>query len=639
MPEYRTPGVYIEEVSGGPRPVQAASTTNTGFVAVLTLPENFSAGRSLASGLLIPSGDAGLRLSWNRALAFRRLLAPADIEVAPAAAAAAPAGDKKDPAKPDAPKGAATESRLRTVIQETLGGGWTIQPAKDPGAMTLVSAKGDSLKVPASRTLLSVKTAEETPTWELVWGADDNKLVETLSGYAMRSSVGHAGTLGCVDGKAKPTQIKPDAIHERLAGPAPAITGMSGYLQWRRELGEKLFKEILLDGGGITEARAQSAWDNLNGSAKDAWDTWLRCHPGLFRLELALAGFFANGGATAYIACVLQTHGAGGPNKLAFLQTSFDSQPSVAMLAAPGLDGGWQQAILQYSGPKGRGDLFAVLEAPRYLMTQAPRDIGVDDFRWSKGDAPYEIGMLQTLDGNQARELRFLGFSNDELLDRTISRDDTGHGGAYGPWLIVDNPLSTGAHDRYVVCPPAGHVAGVIAGTDLRAGGGVHKAPANEQVMGIIDVITDVSDREQGALNMKSINIIRHRPGGGIRVWGARTTAADANWRYVNVRRLFLFVERSVKDAVNWAVFLPNTDTTRRDLATTIRSFLYSLWAQGMLDGASHAEAFSVQCDKLNNPDVDVRSGILTVDVQFRPPYPAEFVRIRFRQTPMESGA
>ena len=257
-------------------------------------------------------------------------------------------------------------------------------------------------------------------------------------------------------------------------------------------------------------------------------------------------------------------------------------------------------------------------------------------FRWTEGSTPYEVSILETVESSQCAELRFLGYSADEVLDRVVPRDENGYGAAYGPWLIVDNPLSVGPADRYVIAPPSGHVAGVIARTDLRAGGGVHKAPANEQLLGCADLVTEISDREQGPINVKGINIIRHRSGGGMRVWGARTTGGDPLWRYVNVRRLFLMVERSVRDAVNWAVFLPNTDRTRRDLATTIRSFLYSLWNQGMLDGATHQQAYTVKCDKENNPDIDVRSGMLTVDVEFRPPYPAEFVRIRFRQAPME---
>jgi hypothetical protein len=411
---------------------------------------------------------------------------------------------------------------------------------------------------------------------------------------------------------------------------------MASYTGWRLDLAERLFKEVVGQASSLNDSKAQAIWDTLPIKAKQSWDRWVRTHPGIHRLELALQGFFENGGATAYPAVVIQAHGAAGPNKRGFLEASYDGVSAVAMLAAPGLEQSWQQALLEYAGPKGRGDLFAVLETPRFLLTKEPRGSKLDNFRWTKGGSPYEVGVLETTDSPESKELRFLGFANDELLDRTIPRDDVGHGAAYGPWIIVDNPLSTGPHDRYVIAPPAGHVAGVIAATDLRAGGGVHKAPANEQMLGLADLVTEISDREQAPLNTKSINIIRHRPGAGVRIWGARTVAADANWRYVNVRRLFLFVERSVRDAVGWAVFLPNTATTRRDLATTIRSFLYSLWNQGMLDGASHSDAYNVQCDGENNPDVDVRNGLLTVDVTFRPPYPAEFVRIRFRQAPME---
>jgi hypothetical protein len=202
---------------------------------------------------------------------------------------------------------------------------------------------------------------------------------------------------------------------------------------------------------------------------------------------------------------------------------------------------------------------------------------------------------------------------------------------------VVENPLSTGPNDKFVIAPPSGHVAGVIAATDLKPGGGVHKAPANEQVLAVTELVTQISDREQAALNPKGINIIRRRPMAGIRIWGARTIASDPLWNYVNVRRLFLFVERSVRDALNWAVFLPNVDATRKDLKSTIAAFLYSLWSQGMLDGASWQEAFTVRCDRSNNPDVDVRGGLLTVDVEMRPVYPAEFIRIRFRQSPMRS--
>ncbi len=637
MPAYTTPGVYIEEISNGPRPVAPSSTTDTGFVAMVTLPKQVVPGTSKAAGMMLPGTEATPLLAWNRALAFRAL------GDANGAAAADDAKDSKDakgkatPAKSSGP--ASSGNKLLDLVHEVLPGKWTASsPSTAPDTVVLQSDAGQALRLPANRTLLSVKTAaDESKFWDLSWGADEQKVMELISGHALKQDIAHKGDLPSVDPSGKPSNIDVSKIHDAMHSTAIGITNMTGYEQWRREFGRTLFEQVLLEANKkMTSSQAAMAWEMLSPAAREAWDKWLRSHPGIRRLEIGLIGFFSNGGSNAYIAAGVQEHGAGGPAKRAFLETAFDGVSAVAMLVAPGLDFSWQQAILEYAGPKGRGDLFAVLETPRYLTTQNPRDIEVDDFRWCKNQGPYEMAQLQFLSEPKAEELRFLGFSKDEVLDRCTPRDDAGHGAVYGPWVIVENPISTGAQDRYVIAPPGGHVVGVIAGTDLRAGGGVHKAPANEQMLGVAELVTSISDREQGALNMKNINIIRHRPAAGIRIWGARTVGADALWTYVNVRRLFLFVERSVRDAVQWAVFLPNTDETRRTLRETISAFLIRLYNEGMLDGGSWQESFTVKCDGENNPDIDVRSGLLTVDVSIRPVFPAEFIRIRFQQAAMQ---
>lgn len=644
MPEYRTPGVYIEEISSGPRPVQASSTTETGFVGFVTLPAQFASGRGRAAGMFLPTPEEQTLLSWTRAIAFRSLAI--DVDAAPPAApaaAAATAGEegKEKEKKPAAPKPAAPApgNRLQRLVNESLAGSWTIAPPNGDSSITLASEKGQALRIPLPRTLLAVTTDDKgNRVWDLSFSADEQAVLQTIAAYAVGQDVHHAGTLRCIDDARKPSGIDIAAIQERLQKTAPAVHSMEGYENWRVGFARELFEYVLQEADpAMTAARAGLAWEMLPGESRKAWDGWLRAHPGVRRLELAVRGFFENGGKTAFIACGVQAHGATGPSKRKFLEDSFDGIKAMAMICAPGLEFGWQQAILEYAGPKGRGDLFAVLDTARYLLTKAPRAQKLDPFRWTQGDSPYEVNILETCESAQQAELRFAGYSADEVLDRTIPRDDTGFGAAYGPWLVVDNPLSTGPHDRFVICPPCGHVAGVIAATDLKGGGGVHKAPANELVAGVADVITAISDREQESLNMKSINIIRQRPAAGLRVWGARTTASDALWRYVNVRRMFLFVERSVRDAIQWAVFLPNSDRTRADLRNTIASFLYSLYTQGMLDGQTWKEAFSVQCNRENNPDVDVRNGILTVDVSIRPLFPAEFVRVRFRQSPAQS--
>jgi len=636
MPAYNTPGVYIEEISGGARPIQASSTTDTGFIGVLTLPVSFLAGKGKATNMFLPAAEEQAQLSWNRAVAFRPLLEASD----------APAADSKDAkgkakAKPAAkPK---SDNRLQNLVSEILPGNWSVSsPKDDQDNIFLSSEKGQMVKIPARRTLMSIKTKEEgdkkVSEWDLSFTATPQQMLELISGYATSAGVAHAGTLASVDTGAKPVTLDIAGIQDRMQKSASMMVGFDGFDVWRRDFGQELFQEIMMEAKpGSSEAQAAMMWDALPAAARKSWDAWLRSHPGMRRLEVALRGFFENGGQTAFVAMSIQAHGTGGVGKRGFLEDSFDGISAVAMLAAPGLDFAWQTAILEYAGPAGRGDLFAILEAPRYYLTKAPRGTKLSPFRWCESDSPYEIAALQTLPTPQSAELRFSGYGADELLDRAIPRDTSGYGASYAPWLIVDNPLSTGPDDRFVVAPPSGHVAGVIAATDLKPGGGVHKAPANEQVLGVADLATEISDREQGILNIKGINIIRHRPFAGIRIWGARTVASDPLWNYINVRRLFLMVERSVRDAIQWAVFLPNVPSTRSDLKSTISAFLYRLWKEGALDGASWQEAFTVQCDGQNNPDVDVRAGLLTVDVQMRPVYPAEFVRVRFRQSPMRS--
>ena len=643
MPEYRTPGVYIEEISSGPRPVQASSTTETGFVAVITIPTIFYPGRGKAAGMYLPGPAEGdPQQSWSRALAFRPLLLES--------AGDAGGGDAAEKGKKGGAGGApsAGGNNFQKLVSDILPGKWDVRaPNGADNKITMSSDKGDMLRFPVSRALMSITTDEATnkAEWDLSFGADEGKIVQLISAYASEQGIEHTGNLGAVDPKGKPVTLNVGNIHDRMHGTAPSFTSMDGYHAWRVEWGGRLFQEVLMEADAkISQSKAEVVWDSLDGEAKASWHGWLRAHPGMRRLELSITGFFSNGGATAFPAVALQ--GADGSYPVAkrqFLEKAFDGASVVAMLAAPGLNIGWQQAILEYAGPAGRGDLFAVLEAPRYLLTKPPRGLKVNEFRWiteenGRNPGDYEVAELQTLAEPVASELRFGGFAADVVLDRCTPRDNSGYGACYAPWLICDNPLATGLADKYIITPPSGFVAGVIAGTDTKAGGGVHKAPANEQVLGISELVTSVSDREQAALNVKGINIIRHRPGAGIRIWGARTVASDALWNYVNVRRLFLFVERSVRDSVNWAVFQPNNDQTRGQLRDSIAGFLFRLYNMGMLDGTSWQDAFTVQCDRQNNPEADVRSGLLTVDVQIRPVFPAEFIRIRFQQTPMQIG-
>jgi len=206
-----------------------------------------------------------------------------------------------------------------------------------------------------------------------------------------------------------------------------------------------------------------------------------------------------------------------------------------------------------------------------------------------------------------------------------LSLDSTrGYAGLYYPWLRV-SPLGPGAP---ILVPPSGHVCGIIARSDNSRG--VHKAPANEIVNGALGVERSMSDIDQGQLNLQGINIIRVFQAGGRPVlWGARTTATDRNWQYVNVRRLFLFVEGSIEEGIRFAVFEPNNLQLWQKLKRSITDFLTRVWRDGGLFGAKAEDAFYVRIDEVLNPFSEQALGRLNIEIGMRPTFPAEFIVVR----------
>lgn len=199
-----------------------------------------------------------------------------------------------------------------------------------------------------------------------------------------------------------------------------------------------------------------------------------------------------------------------------------------------------------------------------------------------------------------------------------------GYAALYYPWLRVA-PVGPGAP---ILVPPSGHVCGIMARSDnLR---GVHKAPANEIVNGALGVERNMSDIDQGQLNLQGINVIRlFQTGGRPVLWGARTTATDRNWQYVNVRRLFLFIEESIEEGIRWAVFEPNNLALWQKLKRTINDFLMRVWRDGGLFGAKAEDAFYVRIDEVLNPFSEQALGRLNIEIGLRPTYPAEFIIVR----------
>lgn len=268
----------------------------------------------------------------------------------------------------------------------------------------------------------------------------------------------------------------------------------------------------------------------------------------------------------------------------------------VTMLVVPDVMSAYQQGVLDDEGLKAvqlamiahcelMGDRVAILDAPPGLNAQQLRDWRMD----------------------------FAGY-------------DSKYAALYWPWIRVMDP----ATGKPTTMPPSASVAGVWARNDETRG--VHKAPANEIIRGAISLELNITKGEHDTLNPVGVNCIRAFPGQGIRIWGARTLSSDPEWRYLNVRRLFNYVEKSILLGTNWVVFEPNDPALWDRVRRTVIMFLRRVWQTGALFGATPAEAFFVKCDEENNPAENRDAGILTIEIGIAPVKPAEFVVFRLSQ-------
>jgi phage tail sheath protein FI len=203
-------------------------------------------------------------------------------------------------------------------------------------------------------------------------------------------------------------------------------------------------------------------------------------------------------------------------------------------------------------------------------------------------------------------------------------RLDKGFAALYYPWITLKDP----SRNAVVAQPPSGHIAGIYAQTDNTRG--VHKAPANVGIAGASGLERRLSDIDQGFINPDGVNALRILPGRGMPVvYGARTTAGDRNWQYINIRRLFLFLEESIQESLSLSVFEPNDLALWQKLKRTITEFLTRVWRDGALFGATAKDAFYVRIDEALNPPSTRKLGRLYIEIGVQPVYPAEFIVVR----------
>jgi len=291
----------------------------------------------------------------------------------------------------------------------------------------------------------------------------------------------------------------------------------------------------------------------------------------------AVKGFFENGGERLYVKRVVCS-GAGMLRAADFLTAldAFERFDAVSIVLAPGMWATQVQAAL-IAKCEAAGRCFAVLDAPTGL------------------------------DVEQVRSFRAQRHSSYAAL--------------YYPWVEIADPVTS----QRVIAPPSGHVAGVYARVDREHG--VFKAPANETIHGIERLAREVTRADAETLNREGIDTLRTFSGLQ-KVWGARTLA-DGDWKYVNVRRLYIFIERTIYEGTQWVVFEPNGEPLWASVRSSVSDFLLTVWRQGGLAGSKPEQAFFVRCDRTTLTQDDIDQGRLVCEVGIAPLRPAEFVIIR----------
>jgi hypothetical protein len=397
----------------------------------------------------------------------------------------------------------------------------------------------------------------------------------------------------------RPDEPRTRLARDQVAASPPASAG-SFYLRSGLTLGEQIKPE-------------DTTVPDEGPDMFTLWPDFLNTFGSVFPygyLGYAVRGFFANGGRLCYMQLV------------AYDDTPGDETPG----QAPAVN-----AL--------RAGLQSLESFEDFDLVCAP------DIMWPRGEGAdlnqAEVHQMQAAvlrhcheQGDRFAILDALpGASDQQVLEqRTNLTEETGDavkdGALYYPWVQVED--SPGLPSRFV--PPCGHVAGVFARSDLNVG--VHKAPANEILEGVLDLEVNLSDAQQGPLNVKGVNCVRAFPGRGIRVWGARTLSTEPFWRYVNVRRLFLTAGRWIERNMADVVFEPQTPRLWARIVRDLSAYFEDLLRNGALKGTTPQEAFYVKCDAELNPPEVREAGIVITEVGLAAAVPAEFIVVRLIHGP-----
>ena len=549
MPNYQTPGVYIQEIESGSKPLEAVSTSNAGFIGVVPI-------------------SAFTEVRWSDSKGDPQLKRLSGDVVA----------DGK--AKVDDVDGLMDSLGLKTGDVKDLGK-W----AGLYGVKPKITVKGDTASIEIGKAKVDVSAADVDAQGNVLL-ASKTKVASLIDELTTKGALAKytPSTVGEVVRAYGGDEVKVAGGLTRFSVGPTKVTNPTQFNNFMR----KFFETLQIELYGNTYLKS-------NPEAMEAAYLRFLNVKEVFNFVMSVSGFFANGGGVAYpyLLCAEATDiPLNNPSKPREGLGAFDDlENDLNILVGPGLNPNQQKEVLEYC--ERRFDVFAILDGPKERM---------------QGEEIEKKGLLPA--------------------------SDKGFGAIYVPWVKVKNPFQDKgkSYADEPLVPPSGFMAGVYARVDGTRG--VHKAPANETVAGIIGLAYHINAREQAAYNVRGINAIRDFGGRGIRVWGARTlsTLSNPSWKYINVRRLFIMVEKTIQLGSQWAVFEPNDHRLWARLKRNIWAFLSRVWASGALQGKVADEAFYVKCDSETNPQADIDAGYVTVEIGIAPVKPAEFVVFKIGQ-------
>jgi phage tail sheath protein FI len=593
MPEYLAPGVYVEEVSFRSKSIEGVPTSTTGFTGLTQFgPVRYDGGPTSNEPRLVTSFTEFERVYGG--LEELAIGSGRPAYLAHAARAYFENGGKRlyvsrvfSPRAGDVNLGVAS----RAIIDGTLTATWK---ARWPGSL------GNALvKTEPNRTRVTVINGK-------VQSVKDGAVIEVLPSGTTPPAPGAAiatGNLRMVSidedlnqtfsGGAAPTEN--DIVHlvEMIVTVRAGVDRFDQYTELAGDPAQTRYIGTVLDKDDPADENAlvYLDWDETAAGATAA------------RLMVMLTGPSGSGRLT---------NGNDGSLPLADAFEGKEADPDFPLKSATGLYALGEIddiAIVAMPDAATLADPDSIFKATQSLVVHAESL----RYRIAVVDGPLASSM------NEIRKFR--------------GKFDSKYAAMYHPWVEILDPTERAAQGRppkRLLLPPSGFVTGIYARSDIERG--VHKAPANEVVRGLTRFEANINKGRQDVLNPEGINALRFFEGRGNRVWGARTMSSDPEWKYVNVRRLFIYIEHSIDKGTQWAVFEPNGPRLWANIRQTVEDFLLVLWRDGALLGDKPDQAYFVRCDRTTMTQNDLDNGRMICLVGIAPVKPAEFVIFRIGQ-------